>query len=880
MNNPDHTLHGYYRYWGKTAEDGSYHLLPYHCLDVAAVGDAWFDASTFIAKAFVDVTGLSLKQTKAWVLFFVALHDYGKLDIRFQLKAPKTVKAVYPEFDPDLVDLDGVIIKGYQHGPLGFSLFYYDFQHIFGWNCDDASWASWAAWLAAVAGHHGVIPHHPEPKGAAVLQKNLHADEIIIRRDQMARIAWVTDLELLFLKPVGLSLHDTPPVFNPLLAGFCSVADWVGSNSELGAFEFQASVENLGDYYQRRLPLARQQLQASGLTVAAQSYRGVVALLPDEQGVKPRGLQLVVDQLPTEQGLTLIEAPTGSGKTETALAYAWKMLADGLADSIIFALPTQATANAMLRRLEAVAEHLFQHHPNLVLAHGKSAFNDDFWKIQSRSQVTPRQGEEEAGVQCVQWLSSSRKRVFLGQIGVCTIDQVLISVLPVRHKFVRGFGVGKSILIVDEVHAYDSYMYGLLGEVLRKQRQMGGSALLLSATLPYHQRSVLAETWNGDLPEVEREVYPLVTHVDDNGVVTPFILRTEDLPQERTVTVEVLPRPGLVADDDLIERILKAAGQGAQVVFICNLVDVAQATAKRLQQQGRVPVDLFHARYRFCDRQAIEKAVLEKYGKGGERSVGRILVATQVVEQSLDLDFDWMITQLCPVDLLFQRMGRLHRHVRPRPAGFEHPLCTVLIPDDEDYGYHGLIYGNTRVLWRTAQQLQRTGCTVVFPEAYRLWIETVYLQAAWGNEPQSVLDSYDKFCIENEASQYMAKLLMRSEVEEFSDTDSNVSSLTRDGEMSMNILPVKETVKGVTLLEDDTPLKELEQWWKDEAINLNMVSVPHSWIKKGFLPQAENGLVRMLLTAKDKGWQGEFNDVTVRYTKEYGLEREDPNDKN
>jgi CRISPR-associated endonuclease/helicase Cas3 len=664
-----------------------------------------------------------------------------------------------------------------------------------------------------------------------------------------------------------------------LLAGFCSVADWVGSNSAEGAFGFQAAIENLQDYYQRRLPVARNQLEKSGLIAAAQLYQGVASLLPHEKGVRPRQLQLLVDQLPKMQGLTLIEAPTGTGKTETALAYAWRLLAEGMADSIIFALPTQATANAMLKRMEDAADVLFQHHPNLVLAHGKSAFNDDFWKIQSRGQALPRQGAEEAGVQCAQWLSSSRKRAFLGQIGVCTIDQVLISVLPVCHKFVRGFGIGKSVLIVDEVHAYDSYMYGLLGEVLRRQRLMGGSALLLSATLPHHQRSALAETWGGDLPEGVDNAYPLVTHIEYNAEVTPFTLPDEELPEERAVTVEVLPKPGLLADDDLIEQMLQAAGRGAQVVIICNLVDVAQDMARRLRQQTRVQVDLFHARYRFCDRQAIEKTVLDIYGKNGERKVGRILVATQVVEQSLDLDFDWMITQLCPVDLLFQRLGRLHRHERTRPAGFEHPCCTVLIPDDEDYGYHGLIYGNTRVLWRTAQLLLRSGGNIVFPGAYRTWIEVVYQQTAWGDEPQNILDSFDQYCIESEASQYTAKQLMKSEVEEFSDTDSNVSSLTRDGEMSLNVLPVMETDNGCTLLEGGTPLESLEKWWKDEAINLNMVSVPHSWGRKGFLPRPENGLVQLPLTADDTGWRGEFGGVIVRYSKEYGLEKEDSDGK-
>jgi len=871
----------YFKYWGKARKEGDegvpYHLLPYHCLDVAAVADVWWEASPALRHSLVDISGLDESKLKPWVLFFIALHDYGKLDMRFQLKAPKFVEVLYVDFDPELVDIRGAEKQKYYHGPFGFSLFYFDFQSVYDWNSEDKRWLLWGQWLAAVTGHHGVIPSNP----ASEMRMNESlADSSIIKHDQDARISWVKDLELLFLKPAGLSLQAIPPPLNPLIAGFCSVADWVGSNSDEGAFEFQASVMALDDYYQQQLSIAREQLADSGLLAVTQGYQGVASLLPKGCEAKPRQLQLLVDQLPVEQGLTLIEAPTGSGKTETALAYAWKLLDAGLADSIIFALPTQATANAMLKRLEEIAPILFQQHPNLMLAHGKSAFNDDYWQIKSRAQVTTQQGSEEAGVQCAQWLSSSRKRVFLGQIGVCTIDQVLISVLPVRHKFVRGFGIGKSVLIVDEVHAYDSYMYGLLGEVLRQQRQMGGSALLLSATLPFHQRAALAATWDGGLPEVKDDAYPLVSHMNHDGKVTPFALEDKDLPQPRTVCVTVMAKPALLPDDELIEQMLQAAEQGAQVVFICNLVDVAQATAKQLRQHKCVPVDLFHARYRFCDRQAIEKEVVEKYGKKGDRSQGRILVATQVVEQSLDLDFDWMITQLCPVDLLFQRLGRLHRHDwRSRPKGYEQPRCTVLIPDDGDYGYHGLIYGNTRVLWRTAQKLLNSDGQIVFPDAYRDLIEEVYLQAVWGNEPQSVLDSYDKFCIECEASYFTAKQLMKSDVEEFSDTDSNVSMLTRDGEMSLNILPVMETSKGRILLEGETPLADLEIWWKDEALNLNMVSVPGSWRRKGFLPQSEDGLVLLPLAAGDDSWQGEFKGTVIRYSKAYGLEKEDSIDK-
>jgi len=613
-------------------------------------------------------------------------------------------------------------------------------------------------------------------------------------------------------------------------------------------------------------------LKKSGLLSTKQPYQGIQVLLPKEENILPRQLQTLVDKLPVERGLTIIEAPTGSGKTETALAYAWRLLDKGLADSIIFALPTQATSNAMLKRLKTCAPLIFSNQPNLVLAHGKSAFNQDFWQLKNSYQQKTEQGKEEAQVQCAEWLSASRKRVFLGQIGVCTIDQVLISVLPVRHKFVRSFGVGKSVLIVDEVHAYDSYMYGLLGEVLKQQQIAGGSVVLLSATLPLHQRKALSRTWGGDLSCQEKPPYPQVTHVGMSGEVEPFELPETEQPEERVVAVDVNTTSQLLPDDALIEQMIHAAKCGAQVVFICNLVDVAQNLARRLRDQSKVVVNLFHARFRFCDRQAIEEQVLEKYGKDGRREQGSILIATQVVEQSLDLDFDWMISQLCPVDLLFQRLGRLHRHQRSRPAGFENPKCTVLIPDDEDYGYHGLIYGNTRVLWRTAQLLLKSEGAIHFPVVYRDWIERVYKEENWGDEPSDVIASYEEFIKESEGSRYTAQLLMRSDVEEFADTDSNVLALTRDGEMSLNVLPVLDSIDGLKLLDDGELIKSLEEWWRDEALNLNMVAVPKSWRK--FLPDGKDGLVALPMSVDGDSFIAYLGGVSISYSKMYGLEKE------
>lgn len=882
----------YFRYWGKAKKDPEqsgpdYHLLPYHCLDVAAVGEVWWEQSRTIRQAFLQITGVSENQAKAWVLFFVALHDYGKWDLRFQRKAPDVWRKVYPELAAMELPLSENNIKTYFHGSEGLAWFYQDNESRFssdGWMEEDfEDWEQWIGWMAAVAGHHGHIPSDQEE---ATLPIRCQSVESIFKE---ARLAWLKALETLFLHPTGLSLNDNPPALDDkqqiMLAGFCSVCDWLGS-SDFFPYdsESQVSQQALKFWYEQRFGYAAKALNAAGVLSNIQSAPSIEKLLGENQ--QPRQIQCLLDQLPLTQNLTLIEASTGSGKTEAALAYAWKLLDQGLADSIVFALPTQATANAMFARLERAAKAIFDQETNLVLAHGKAKHQELFEDLKQAGKVQTLQGREEAWVQCGEWLAQSRKRVFLGQIGVCTVDQVLVSVLPVRHKFVRGFGIGRSVLIIDEVHAYDSYMYGLLSGVLQQQKAAGGSAILLSATLPAHQKQALANAWQCQLEEADNH-YPLITRCQHNKV-NIFDLETlpEQKPEKNYVSLELLANESLMPDEALLQRITEAVFNGAQICLICNLVDVAQNLYHTLSQRfnecsgiHQDQISLFHSRFTFTDRQQKEQTVLDTFGfepkPENAREKGHLLIATQVVEQSLDVDFDWLITQLCPVDLLFQRMGRLHRHIRKRPNGFEQRLCTVLVPDTLDYQLHELIYGNSRVLWRTHQLLEDTieqGGQVEFPTAYRKWIEPVYQEQAWNGEPDSVKASFEKFADEAFASTCNARRLMDSSMNPLNDDDAKVSVLTRDGDMSLSLVPYVVSFNGNRCLLNGQELETLEDGERFEAINLNTVPVPHSWIRK--LPEPDNnGLIWLEMQAHDQGYCCHFDIWQYYYSPENGFQR-------
>ncbi|MGH8578628.1 MAG: CRISPR-associated helicase/endonuclease Cas3 [Gammaproteobacteria bacterium] len=520
----------------------------------------------------------------------------------------------------------------------------------------------------------------------------------------------------------------------------------------------------------------------------------------------------------------------------------------------------------MLTRLEQVAEILFPKTANVILAHGKARYNPHFDALKQQAKYPTAQGKESASVHCAEWLAQSRKRVFLGQIGVCTVDQVLLSVLPVKHAFVRCFGLGKSVLIVDEVHAYDSYMYGLLAEALQRQREAGGSAILLSATLPYHQRQILARSWGGDVEQVAD--YPLITQIDADGQRMPSPVSSEhEKPAERTVNLALYSVPDMLPDTALLDEILAAARVGAKVAVICNLVADAQSMARRLQEQATVPVDIFHSRYRFLDRQDKEEEALQHYGKEREAG-GRILVATQVVEQSLDLDFDWMVTQLCPMDLLFQRLGRLHRHERQRPNGFGSLRCTVLTAAKDNYGGSEAIYCKA-ILWRT-QQLLNERTHLLFPDVYRPLIEQIYDEAPWENEPQGITEALNEHLGRAMANRHEALRLVRAAINPFDDEDNKVTVLTRAGEMSLNVLLT--TGDGESPL--DIPqirLDKQEDWERGETIALHSVPVPASW-KKDLPPPNTDYLICLSMREGANGiWLAETTQGQFSYDKEFGL---------
>jgi CRISPR-associated endonuclease/helicase Cas3 len=378
----------------------------------------------------------------------------------------------------------------------------------------------------------------------------------------------------------------------------------------------------------------------------------------------------------------------------------------------------------------------------------------------------------------------------------------------------------------------------------------------------------LLKIWGAKDVTADTSLYPLVTHTNSSKTLA---MQPHDLPEQREVTAKIEYADNLLPTNALLNEIVSAVRDGAKVAVILNLVKDAQALARRLDSEcGFEPnvLDVFHSRFRFEDRMNIEKDVLQRYGKNLEPG-GALIVATQVIEQSLDLDFDWMITQLCPIDLLFQRIGRLHRHKRKRPAGYESPLITVLAPNNLNYGGSKHVYEDISKLWRTQILLERNG-TLIFPKAYREMIEKVYTNEPWSDEPEEIVKARDKFVQESEASRYAAVSNIESAINPLDDNDGYVALLTRDGEMSLTVIPFTVNNERRSFL-DGQPIPNKSDKEYGELVNLNGVPAPAKW--RGYLPDGQDGLFFLEMRfGEDAYWRGETDKARFTYHQRYGLE--------
>lgn len=641
--------------WAKTDKaKTTTHPLICHLIDAAQVTLAlWNDVLTEgIRIQIADALGLDVDAAGRLIAFWAGSHDLGKACPAFQRKhkpAKDSLSAAGLSF-PRLFARESCY-----HGTVSA----YGLERLL--ETETGVPRRLAKRVArAVGGHHGAWPLPDDVQHLKSAQVG-GDDWDAVRRDLLHQMS------TLFTLPTVERLGATQQEENALLtllSGLTSTADWISSMEEY--FPYAAGPVDLARYAERAAAQARRALERLGWIGWQPPTEGVS--FHDLFQLEPRPMQEAIVELADRldrPALVIIEAPTGTGKTEAALYLADHWACVCQQRGLYVAMPTMATSNQMFCRVQEV---LARRYPtslvNLHLIHSQARWRDDMQELRLETA-----DEREGGTVAAMAWFLPRKRSLLAPFGVGTIDQALLSVLQARHFFVRLFGLSHKTVIFDEVHAYDTYMSTIFQRLLGWLRAVGASVVILSATLPAQTRRELlqayAETPDVPLPDVP---YPAITWAMGNQIgVVPL-----ETPASRTVALEWIEWD----PETIARRLADELRDGGCAAVICNTVRRTQEVYKALEMAAIVPeqgLTLFHARFPFAWRDEIEQKVLSDFGKDGDRPRRAIVVATQVIEQSLDLDFDLMITDLAPVDLILQRAGRLHRHQRDGRPG---PLCT------------------------------------------------------------------------------------------------------------------------------------------------------------------------------------------------------------
>jgi CRISPR-associated endonuclease/helicase Cas3 len=892
--------------WGKSSDATnavgapSCHPLICHLLDVAAVADALLarsDLADRLAKR-LGTTGAAMRHM---LVFCCALHDIGKCEASFQAKVPTLwpglIAPVFGSMPTSVVDPP----------PHGDTSGYYLYNQK---SRDDAitdgCLAPWLAQacaplnsqalgpiLSAIAGHHG-SPFAPEAQHAPQLRKGVvHAAFSQAAYEMVAELARIIGVDGL---PGAEAAGDKDiAALSWALSALLPVCDWIASSQRW--FPARPDISDLDAYWiDHARPQAEAALHASGILPAAVTTPEPTRTLRHLAGAELSPLQAHAFSCPLGDdgpALFLIEDATGAGKTEAALALAHRLMAGGRASGFYFGLPTMATANAMYGRLAESYPALFADGPapSLALAHGKALRNETFLASIGSRPGGNGAGEAETSAFCSGWIADNRRKALLAQAGAGTIDQALMAVLPMRYQSLRVHGLMGKVLILDEVHAFDPFMLRLIETLLELHAMLGGSAILMSATLPIATRQTLVRAFAKGLglrkPKVSCNAYPLVTALTDS-IVTETPLPLADRAQRRVSVARV------ATVEEAEHLALDLAGQGAAVALIRSTVDAAIASHARIA--ARHPqATLFHARFLMDDRLAIEQDVLARFGKAGDPQrprAGHVLVATQVVEQSLDLDFDVLITDLAPVDLLIQRAGRLWRHQRAdRPAAVPEPVLRVIAPEplttadtgwlDEHLPEATWVYQDTALLWLSAQRLFAAGAietTTLAEGEQRPAHVRCLVEAVYAAEPEELPTEALRREWDGQAGKRMG-LAQSADGIRLSPVDGYIASVPWESEARASTrLELQERFTVRLARRDGTAFVALGADWSlselrltpKQAGGLQEPSLAESRALRPAWPEADKG-VRLLLLEPDStgGWRS--SDGRHRYDAIHGL---------
>ena len=710
------------KFWAKTYINDIGREMPGisvrdHCVNVGCVAEA------VIELLIPQVRTLLPGENGRAAVLLAALHDVGKITIGFQGKC----SAWYESEDLPPCPPGHIALSVTDHSYVGQAFL----QRL-------PKFASARLWAVAVGAHHG------RPKG-----RNARLNpppEALAEWAETHRQQLIGELEATFGPPPSrppdpLLARNQSDLW--LLAGLITLADWIGSNEAWFSPRHGMPLE-------AARARARQALFQIGWPGGKLRQTSFTEAFRDGSSVvfTPNTVQLAIAGLPSRPGVIVVEGPMGCGKTEAALFAAQQLIAAGHNQGFYFALPTQVTSNRIHRRIDAFLRNTLADSATLRLAHGNAWLEDDFDLLLTPSFLSWKQGDGEKPEENVReartWFASG-KQALLAPYGVGTIDQALQAIVAVKHFFVRRFALAGKVVILDEVHSYDIYTGSLIAALVRELISLRSTVIILSATLTAERRRELLMA--GGVTEMEASsAYPLIT----GGTPGDPLLSVVAPPWPNRRPIELYQ--AIIPEIDVVEELIRRATAGQHVLWIRNTVIEAQdsfravssAAAEGGELEDTVRIGLLHSRFPFRRRAELENDWLELLGKKRpEGGPGSILIATQVVEQSVDIDLDFIVSDLAPTDMLLQRVGRLWRHEKSIRKATT-PVFWIRLPelptrDDEKalsaaFGRSARVYA-PYVLLRT-QEVWRGRTLLSLPSDIRPLLEATYTEPTC-NEPEA-----------------------------------------------------------------------------------------------------------------------------------------------
>lgn len=840
-------------FWGKWKDKDAWLPLSAHCLDVATV-------FIRLARLHADRGAIALAPSQIERLAVLAfLHDLGKCNWGFQAKVNPQAR----ENAGHVLEAMALLAALGDLWPLTWRQL---LEEIVGWfNGDDE--AAMQMLIAAIS-HHGRPVSWDDYEQSAIERKAHHLwqkhDGIdpLQGLEELANTARATFPNAFATDAPAIAAS---PALQQRFAGLVMLADWIGSDTRF--FPFNTPPDRDRATFAREA--AGRALRVIGLEPPGRrACHDFVATF----GFSPSALQsaLLQDLDPTDtHRLLLVESDTGSGKTEAALAWFFRLYTENKVDGLYFGLPTRVAARELYERVRKAVDAAFEPEtrpgpvllaaPGYVKVDGEPVLPDPMGTLWDDNRCDLQREHL--------WAAERPKRFLAAPVGVGTIDQALLSVLQVKHSLLRSVCLDRHLLVVDEVHASDPYMREVLRALLNGHVRRGGWALLLSATLG----EVAAASY------FQRPPQPL-----DQALARPYPALSgygfeQPIPASRRGrAVRVAPASTLTDDEALAPLLIEALRRGARVLVVCNTVGRANGLFRRMEAMLEVEApdllpSLFtlngvrcphHGRFARSDREQLDARVTALLGKESP-SGARLVIGTQTLEQSLDIDADWLVTDLAPMDVLLQRVGRLHRHTRVgRPVGYETPAVLVRVPDrplneflHNDGTLHapaglGSVYADGRILARTWLELAERG-ELHLPEDARALIE-------YTTHPEAIAALPDEWRAHGQHIEGKELAEIRAALHSVLDNipfgelhypDKSERVVTRLGLSTLD-LPLEEPC--------GSPFGTL----------VERILIPAHWLPEGGLPDT------VAAQPNDDGFNFRIGDRAFRYTR-FGLEKDD-----